>query len=101
MVTTQVLHLSYCEVTSYVPAIWSEITDISQLALGVLMCLLVAIQFVTQSLQMYKATKRFQLSRYMNLLVREGMIYFLAYVYSLSFFPFRFGVTRLTADCYS
>jgi len=29
---------------------------------------------------MYQATKQWQLSRYMNLLLREGIIYFLMYV---------------------
>ena len=29
---------------------------------------------------MYKATRQFQLNRYISLLVREGMIYFVAYV---------------------
>ncbi|KAF8126741.1 hypothetical protein EV363DRAFT_1401554 [Boletus edulis] len=36
-----------------------------------------AIQFLRQSLRMYRATKQWQLSRYMNLLFREGVIYFL------------------------
>ena len=42
---------------------------------------------------MYKATKRFQLNRYMNLLVGEGMIYFLAYVH---LFLFLFHQTKRT-----
>ena len=67
----------------YGSPIWSEITDSAQLALGVLMCLLVAIQFIKQSLQMYKATKQFRVNHYMTLLAREGMVYFLAYVHSL------------------
>ena len=44
------------------------------------MCLLVAFQFIKQSLQIDNVTKEFQLNRYMNLLVREGMLYFLTYV---------------------
>ena len=66
-------------------AIWPEIIDAAQIALGALMCLLVIIQFIKESLQMYKATKHFRLNRYMNLLVREGMVYFVAYVHVSSF----------------
>ena len=53
---------------------------VTQMTLGASMCLLVAIQFIKELLQMYKATKRFQLNRYMNLLAREGVSYFAAYV---------------------
>ena len=49
-----------------------------QMTLGVSMRLLVALQFIKESLPMYKATKRLQLNRYMNLLAREGTIYFAA-----------------------
>ena len=61
--------------------IWPEAVLAVQITLGALMCLLVAIQFVRQSLQMYRVTKRFELNRYMSLLTREGMFYFLAYVH--------------------
>lgn len=46
------------------------------------MCLLVARQFIKESLQTYKATKQFRPNRYMMLLGREGTIYFLAYVHA-------------------
>ena len=39
---------------------------------------------------MYRATKRFEISRYLSLLTRDGMIYFLAYVQTLAFEPFPF-----------
>ena len=83
VVTAQVLDASFCMLQASSPlAIWAEIAiDIVRITLGALMCLLVAIQFVRQSLQMYRVTKQFELSRYMNLLVREGMFYFLAYVH--------------------
>ena len=55
------------------------------MTLSALMCLLVVIQLIREALQMYKATKRFQLNGYMNLLVWEGMIYFLTYVDVSSF----------------
>ena len=62
------------------PAIWVEIMYSVQITLGALMCLLLAIQFIRESLQMYGATKRFRLNRYMNLLAREGVVYFFTYV---------------------
>lgn len=79
------LDFSFCTFEVYPFAVWTGITlDIVQIILGGLMSLLVGIQFIGQSLQMYKATKRFELGRYMNLFTREGMFYFVAYVYMLS-----------------
>ena len=75
------------------PNIGIQILDAVQITIAVIMCLLVAAQFIKESLQMYKATKRFQLNRYMNLLVGEGMIYFLAYVH---LFLFLFHQTKRT-----
>lgn len=67
-------------------ALWIDVAmDIVQITLGGLMCLLLAIQFIKESLQMYRATRRLELSRYVNLLVREGMFYFIAYVHILLF----------------
>ena len=78
-VTAQVLDFSHC-VSQDVPVIWFEITDVLQITFGISMYLLVAIRFIRESLRMYKATRQFQLNRYISLLVREGMIYFVAYV---------------------
>lgn len=61
---------------------WAEDTIILQLVPGAVTCILVVIQFVRQSLQMYRATKQWQLNQYMNLLFREGILYFLMYVVS-------------------
>ncbi|KAG8219165.1 hypothetical protein J3R82DRAFT_4934 [Butyriboletus roseoflavus] len=41
------------------------------------MCILAIAQFVRQLLQMYRVTKGWQLNRYMNLLVQQGILYFL------------------------
>ena len=51
------------------------------MALGASMCLLVAIQFIRKTLHMYRATRLLRLGHYTNLLTREGIIYFLVYVY--------------------
>ncbi|KAI9570973.1 hypothetical protein HD554DRAFT_288472 [Boletus coccyginus] len=42
------------------------------------MLFLVIFQFVQQSLQMYSVTKQWQINRYMNLLVKQGILYFFA-----------------------
>ena len=76
-VTTQVLDYSFC-VTQLDLSTWAVAIDAVQVTLGALMCLFVIVQFFKQSLEMYRATKRFHLSCYMNLLAREGMFYFLA-----------------------
>ena len=71
------LNYSFC-VTQFDLSTWAVAVDAVQVTLGTLMCLLVAIQFFKQSLEMYRAIKQFQLSCYMNLLTREGIFYFLA-----------------------
>lgn len=83
MGTAQVLGFSVC-VLQNGPLIWIEIANAVQIALGSLMCLLIIFQFISAAGQVYKATKQFHLNRYMKLLVREGIIYFLAYVHPLS-----------------
>ena len=96
--TAQVLDFSYCVVQFSFNALNGNILLINsaEIALGALMCLLVVIQFIRESLQMYKATKRFRLNHYMTLLVREGMIYFVVYVYvsSLVLFPLPYNQTN-------
>ena len=83
------LEFSFCVLQDY-STIWALFVASGQVILGALMCLLIIIKFIVESLQMYKARKRyrFQLGRYTNLLVREGMIYYLAYVYVSSFLLF-------------
>ena len=67
--------------------LWFEAVEPVELAFSTFLCLLATVRFATQSLQMYRVTGKFQLSRYMNVLVREGVLYFL--VYDLVFlFPF-------------
>lgn len=64
---------------------WTEVYDTLQVALAAMMCLLVATKFVWDSIQTYRVTKQWQASLYMKLFVREGLLYFLAYVYILWF----------------
>lgn len=86
--TIQVLDFSFCVQQSDGSLVLFDIVTALQIALSALMCSLVTLEFIKQSFQMYRATERFQLSRYMNLLVREGIIYFFSYVYVSIPFPF-------------
>ena len=64
----------------FAPRIWLEIKDVAQIVLGASMCLLISIRFIRESLLMYGVAKQFRLSSFMDVLLREGMAYFLAYV---------------------
>ena len=83
--TVQILHISFCELEPTMP-IWTQVATIVQMTHGVAICVLALVQFVKQSLQMYRATKQWQLNRYMNFLVSQGILYFLVYV-PISFPP--------------
>ena len=65
----------------------SEVIDGLQLGLGASMYLLLITRFIREALQMYSVTNQFQLNRYMGLLTRDGIFYFLAYVLFLSYSP--------------
>ncbi|KAF8135064.1 hypothetical protein EV363DRAFT_1257036 [Boletus edulis] len=73
----QVLNSSYCNVWSTVPA-WTNVAVILQITQGGSLCLLGIVQVVRESLRMYDATKEWQPNRYMGLLVKQGMLSFLA-----------------------
>ena len=64
---------------------WTKAATILEVIIGAIMCTLVICRFITQSLQMYRATKQWRVSGYMNLLVQQGIVYFLAYVPLSSF----------------
>lgn len=98
VIIDQVLDFRFCVIQPGL-AMWLEMAQIVQITLGATMCLLVAVQFIRESLQIYKVTKRFQVNRYMNLLAREGMIYFLAYVHVLTL-HILFDPIKLMALCY-
>ena len=76
---SQLLDITVCNVVYGAPA-WSSACTINQFILGTAMCTLVTVKFVKDSLQMYQATRKWQLNRYMNHLVRDGLLYFLVYV---------------------
>ena len=54
--------------------------------LGVMLLILVVISSLKQSVVLYRATRQWQPNRYVQLLVKDGILYFIAYVFP---FPFR------------
>ncbi|KAF8126822.1 hypothetical protein EV363DRAFT_1173633 [Boletus edulis] len=73
----QVLDVTICTVMIST-ATWNNASVILPFILGAVLCTLVVAHFVRESLQMYRVTKRWQLNRYTNLLVRDGLLYFFA-----------------------
>ncbi|KAF8549538.1 hypothetical protein OG21DRAFT_1500343 [Imleria badia] len=73
----QILSFSSCELQ---PAslIVPKLASILQITYAAAMCILAIVQFVRQSRQMYRVTKQWQFNRYMSLLVRQGILYFIA-----------------------
>lgn len=80
------LNYSFC-VFGSVSTIEDEVLDAVQIAFSTLMCFLVTIRFIKESLQMYKVTKQFEVNRYMKQIARDGMVYFLAYVHVSFYSP--------------
>ena len=77
--TVQILDFSVCAMQPTLQ-IWWEVAKLFQIMHGAAMCILVTVQFVRQSLQMYRVTRRWQISQYSNLLMRQGILYFFMYV---------------------
>ena len=71
-----------------IPVIWMTVAAILGITHSAVVCTFVIVQFVRQSVQMYRVTKQWQLNRYMTLLVQQGIFYFFAYVPLSSFPPF-------------
>ncbi|KAF8553912.1 hypothetical protein OG21DRAFT_1522816 [Imleria badia] len=80
----QILDFSVCAVQPRL-SIWWQVAKLFQITHGAAMCILAIVQFVRQSLQLYRVTKQWQISRYSSLLVRQGILYFLA-IFLLSLF---------------
>ncbi|KAF8553941.1 hypothetical protein OG21DRAFT_1164412 [Imleria badia] len=68
VVTIQILDVTFCTVQP-IPLIWTKAAAILGIAHGTMMCSFVIARFVKDSVEMYRATKQWQLSQYMSLLV--------------------------------
>ena len=75
----QLLDATVCIGVMNTPS-WDIASTIIQFILSTAMCALVMTQFMRESLQMYKATRKLQFNKYMSLLVRDGLLYFFVYV---------------------
>lgn len=70
---------------------------IPRIVFGITIFTLALTQTLKESVGMYKATKRWQLNQYVKLLVKDGILYFLVYVFLLSIYSFHpLPPTRIT-----
>lgn len=84
----QVLELSFWN-SSWSNAVFIvDVYDmIPRFALSAMLLILAIVQTLKQSLTMYKATERWQPNRYMERLVKDGILYFLVYVSAFPALP--------------
>ena len=66
---------------------WGRYSVIPLVALQGVMCILAIYQSFRQSFQLYKATERWQLTQYFQLLLNQGILYFSMWVFTLSITP--------------
>ncbi|KAF8415056.1 hypothetical protein L210DRAFT_3588165 [Boletus edulis BED1] len=57
---------------------WNIAAATIQCILGTVLCILAVAQLMRNSVQMYQATRVWQLNRYIRILTRDGLFYFLA-----------------------
>ncbi|KIJ07007.1 hypothetical protein PAXINDRAFT_103148 [Paxillus involutus ATCC 200175] len=79
--TTEAAVFNFCIATYDTTSLFGTYTVIPRLVLGVILCTLAVAKFVRQSLDMHKAIKQWQPNRYLELLTRESVLYFIAYVH--------------------
>ncbi|KAF8452686.1 hypothetical protein L210DRAFT_2051728 [Boletus edulis BED1] len=76
----QVLDVSFCSAT-YTLSVFNSYAFVPRFILSALVFFFALIRFVSEAFQTFKATKQWVLNRYISLLVRESVLYFLAYVF--------------------
>ena len=72
---------------------WFTTVTISQFILSITLFILVVAQFLRGAFQMYRATRKWEFNRYVSLLVRDGLLYFLVYVNLV--FPARIAIHNI------
>ena len=75
--------------------------EIQRTVLGAILLILAITQTSRESYNMYKATKRWQPNRYMERLMRDGIIFFIVYVCvspSLLYSPIHLALNYLQAN---
>ena len=89
--TIHVVDFSFCNNSlSDTASMFAVYEEIPRFILSAILLILAITQTLRQSVNMYKATKQWQPNRYMQRLVRDGILYFLVYVSvpHTSLFPF-------------
>ena len=76
----QTLNSSYCNYSNTAPLV--AYRAIPRFVLGVALLILAFIPTLKQSVEIYKVTRRWKTTQSMQLLVREGAVYFVVYVFS-------------------
>jgi len=65
---------------------WNIASATIQSTLSTFLCILVVAKFVRESLQMHRMTRKWEINRYLNLLIRDGFVYFvITILYDLNF----------------
>jgi len=77
MIVNQILDIPFCSLSAISGSLYKA-SNLSQLVHAVVMYTLVIIQFTIRSVEMYRATKKWRIGPFINLLVMEGMVYFFA-----------------------
>ncbi|KAG9311477.1 hypothetical protein JVU11DRAFT_8592 [Chiua virens] len=72
----QIRDYSFCSV-QWSPPIWLQATNILQITFAGVVCIFGIAGFMRQSLHMYRAARQWKLGQYMNLLVSQGIVYFI------------------------
>ena len=74
----QVMNFSFCQISlSNVPALLDLYATIPRFVLGAILLVLAVIPTLKQSVEMYRATKQWHPNKYIQQLVRDGILYFL------------------------
>ena len=87
---TQLLNTTVCSGTVSTLT-WYIVLMVVQFILSIIMCILVVANFMRNSLQMHQVTGTWQFNKYLSLLVRDGILYFLVYTPLSPSFSYRHG----------
>jgi hypothetical protein len=98
----QVIDVAFCNISVGSPPsqlLWCIVT--LRLVLGAILSILAVTSSLKESVMMYKATKKWQPNHYMQLFVKDGILYFLVYVSPLPFLSVPFITIIFSHPCYS
>ena len=99
----QVIDVAFCNIsiTNVSSQMLPWVITTLRLVLAAMLLILAVISTLKGSVVMYKATKKWQPNHYMQLFVKDGIFYFLVYVFPLPFLSVPFITIRFSHPCYS